>query len=372
METRLGYNSAPRLPWPGPLCIHAAGRPNNAQDYHLPTRLAQKDPALINRNSPLAAQVRSSLLRDMEIDGAEIALRKQWLEFVEADVERLQELHPLAEKYADEIIDDFYRHLLTFEEARPFFADQQMLERVKRLQREYFLRLTEGNYNADYITNRLRIGAAHERIGLPIKIYLAMYNFYLRSIGARLIETEAGNPAQLQERLFALMKLSFLDMGLAIETYVFSRERTIHEQQEAIRELSTPVLQLREGLLILPIIGAIDTRRARQLTEQLLYAVRDNRAKVAVIDVTGVPSVDSRVANHLVQTVEAARLMGARVIVTGLAPEIAQTLVRLGVDLTKITTVGDLQGGIDEADRLLGYKVVRVEPAGAAPDTEGE
>ena len=146
--------------------------------------------------------------------------------------------------------------------------------------------------------------------------------------------------------------------------FVQERERTIREQQEAIRELSTPVLQVRDRLLILPIIGVIDPQRARQLTEQLLRGIRANRAKVVVIDITGVAAMDSNVANHLVQTVEASRLLGATVIVTGLSPEIAQTLVNIGVDLTKMTTVGDLQGGIEQAERLLGYKVASlVEPA---------
>jgi rsbT co-antagonist protein RsbR len=141
-------------------------------------------------------------------------------------------------------------------------------------------------------------------------------------------------------------------------SFVQERERIIRQQQEAIRELSTPVLQVRERLLILPIIGVIDPQRARQLTEQLLRGIRSNRAKVVVIDITGVPAVDSTVANHLVQTVDASRLMGATVIVTGLSSEIAQTLVTIGVDLTKMKTVGDLQGGIEEAERLLGYRVI--------------
>lgn len=145
--------------------------------------------------------------------------------------------------------------------------------------------------------------------------------------------------------------------------FVQERERIIREQQEAIRELSTPVLQVRERLLILPIIGAIDPQRARQLTEQLLRGIRTNRARVVVIDITGVAALDSSVANHLVQTVEASRLLGATVIVTGLSPEIAQTLVTIGVDLGKMNTVGDLQGGIEEAERLLGYKVVPIDEA---------
>src|SRR5580765_2444970 len=142
-------------------------------------------------------------------------------------------------------------------------------------------------------------------------------------------------------------------------SFVEDRERVIRQQQDALRELSTPVLQVRERLLILPIIGILDAQRARQLTEQLLRGIRTHRAKVVVVDITGVPEIDEAVANHLVQTVDASRLMGASVIITGLSPTIAQTLVDLGVDLSKINTKGDLQGGLEEAERLLGYTVAR-------------
>ncbi len=146
-------------------------------------------------------------------------------------------------------------------------------------------------------------------------------------------------------------------------SFVEERERVIRQQQDAIRELSTPVLQVRERLLILPIIGVLDNQRARQLTEQLLRGIRTHRARVVVVDITGVPSVDSSVANHLVQAVDASRLMGAGVIITGLSSDIAQTLVTIGVDLSKMNTVGDLQGGIEEAERLLGFRVIRTDDA---------
>ena len=122
-------------------------------------------------------------------------------------------------------------------------------------------------------------------------------------------------------------------------SFVEERERVIHEQQEAMRELSTPVLQIRE-----------------------------KRATVVVIDITGVATIDRTVANHLVETVEASRLMGASTILTGLSSEIAQTLVDLGVDLGMMKTVGDLQGGLEEAERLAGYRGGR--PSGAAGNAE--
>lgn len=289
----------------------------------------------------------------------EVRRRKAFLEFTDEDVAVLEGVNELATRYAGTMIDDFYRHLLAFEDTRAFFSDPVLLEHVQEMQKAYFMRLTQGNYDQEYVANRVRIGVIHERIGLPVKSYFGMYCFYLRAVLARLRREYADTPERAFTVFNSLMKLTFFDMGLAIDTYVESRERTIQGQQEAIRELSTPVLLLRPGLLLLPIIGLIDSQRARQLTEQLLHSVRANRATVVVIDVTGVPSVDTKVANHLVQTVEAARLMGATSIVTGIAPDIAQTMVRLGIDLMRIRTVGDLQSGIEEAESLLGYKVVK-------------
>ncbi|MEA2640434.1 MAG: rsbT co-antagonist protein RsbR [Chloroflexota bacterium] len=302
-----------------------------------------------------------ALVREMAIGEEEIAKRKEFLELGADDILRLQELNPLALKYADEVIEEFYNHLLKFEEGQAFFADPETLEYVKQMQRSYFLRLTGGDYGLSYVEDRLRIGEVHERIELPMKLYLGMYNFYLRAVAARIFKADRSDSVQALDRFLSLMKLTFLDIGLATDTYILRRERTIREQEKAIRELPTPVLQVRDGLLILPIIGVIDAQRARQLTEQLLRSIRDNRAKVVVMDVTGVASIDSATANRLVQTVDASRLMGATVIVTGLSPEIAQTLVTIGVDLSEMRTVGDLQGGIEEADRLLGYRAVRIE-----------
>jgi rsbT co-antagonist protein RsbR len=295
----------------------------------------------------------------VEVTEQELADRKKFLELAEDDVARLTGINDLAQRYAGAVIDDFYRHLMSFEDTRTFFNDPQVLQRVKNMQKQYFLRLTQGEYGVAYAQDRLRIGAIHERVRLPIKSYLGMYNFYLRAVAGRLMDAFPKKPGEAWATFLSLLKLTFFDMGLAIDTYIASSERTIRAQQEAIQELPTPVLPFREGMLIVPIIGIIDSQRARQLTEQLLNSIRSNRAKMVVIDITGVQSVDSRVANHIVQTVEAARLMGARVILAGISPEIAQTMVTLGIDLGRILTVGDLQSGIERAEHLLGYVVTR-------------
>ena len=301
-----------------------------------------------------------SLTSEMGLTQQEVARRKEFLELGDKDTARLRSLHDLAAKYADSVIEEFYDHLLAFDESRTFFTDPAVLQRVKLAQKRYFQELTQGIYDETYIESRLRIGLAHERINLPVKLYLGMYSFYLRAIASRFLDTQKDNPREALLDFLSVLKLVFFDMGLAIETYIHQREATISAQQEAIRELSTPVLRLRDRLLIMPIIGMIDSHRANQLTQQLLQRIRMDRARVVVMDITGVPTVDSAVANHLIQAVQASRLMGATVIVTGLSAEVAQTLVRLGVDLTKVRTVGDLQEGIEEAERFLGYELTRL------------
>jgi rsbT co-antagonist protein RsbR len=196
----------------------------------------------------------------------------------------------------------------------------------------------------------------HEVVGIVL---------LLRDVLARsLFEKYQGDLPLLNRVLDAYEPAANRIANTVAVSFVDERERVIRQQQDAIRELSTPVLPVRERLLILPIIGVLDQERARQLTVQLLGGIRTHRAKVVVVDITGVPDVDESVANNLVRTVDASRLMGASVIITGLSPEIAQTLVTIGVDLSKMNTIGDLQGGLEQAERLLGYSVTRVAGAG--------
>jgi PAS domain S-box-containing protein len=145
------------------------------------------------------------------------------------------------------------------------------------------------------------------------------------------------------------------DITERVRSEQFKNELVVRlsEQQHAIRRLSTPVLPVRPGLLIVPLIGAIDPGRASQLTKQLLTAIRDNRARVVILDLTGVGDLDVTAASNLHDTIGAARLIGAIVILTGLSPAIAHTLIDVGLDLTKLRTAGDLQRGIQDGERLL-------------------
>ncbi len=123
------------------------------------------------------------------------------------------------------------------------------------------------------------------------------------------------------------------------------------------RELSSPVVPVLEGILVLPLIGSIDTRRAQQIMVSLLEGIVAHQARVVIIDITGVPTVDTKVASHLLQAIQAARLLGAECLLVGITPEVAQTIVQLGVDLAGIITRSDLQSGVEYALRSMGLRV---------------
>jgi rsbT co-antagonist protein RsbR len=211
------------------------------------------------------------------------------------------------------------------------------------------------------ITNQRAQGTMYAGLNVRFREWFEVVADFQKLLVPHLVKAFAANPARLTAALVGMNRYLDIAMSVIGESYLDSKENRISQQQAAIKELSTPVLQVRDRMLLLPIIGVIDTHRARLLTETLLRAIRANRAKVVVVDVTGVAAVDSKVANHLLQTVAACRLMGASAIVTGLSAEVAQTLVTLGVELGKLNTVGDLQGGLEDAERMLGYHVVKAE-----------
>src|SRR5205814_10350424 len=150
---------------------------------------------------------------EMEITEQEFNRRKAFLEFRDDDARMLLGLRDLARKYADPVIEDLYRHFLSFGETSAFFQDPKVLERVKRMQKEYFLRLTEGEYGADYVADRLRIGTVHEHINLAPKWYLGAYNFYLRAVAMRLLEVMGKDPHRAFSTFLSMMKLVFMDIG---------------------------------------------------------------------------------------------------------------------------------------------------------------
>ncbi|MFJ2682687.1 STAS domain-containing protein [Pseudomonas sp. NPDC087342] len=165
------------------------------------------------------------------------------------------------------------------------------------------------------------------------------------------------DPAQLAEQLWEISEL--LDsLGMhTIRTFQKSREAVIKRQQEELLELSTPVVKLWDGVLALPMIGTLDSQRTQVVMESLLQRIVDTGSEIAIIDITGVPTVDTLVAQHLLKTVTAIRLMGADCIISGVRPQIAQTIVHLGLDLQGVVTKANLADALKLALTRLGLTV---------------
>ncbi len=203
-------------------------------------------------------------------------------------------------------------------------------------------------------------GTVFAALDVPFREWFDLIGSFKQVVMPALQRRYGSDPPRLTGALLGMARYVDVTMSVIGDAYLAAKQKRIDQQAMAIAELSTPVLQLRDRLLLLPIIGIMDTQRARHITENLLRAIRAHRARVVVVDVTGVAAVDSRVANHLLQTVEAARLMGARVVVSGLSPEVATTMVTLGVDLSRLDTVADLQTGLEDAERRLGLKLIKL------------
>ena len=192
----------------------------------------------------------------------------------------------------------------------------------------------------------------------------ASFIFSLKQPLFSALRAEAGKDvAGLADEVW-LATLLIDELGLlTTEAFQKTREEVILRQQKELLELSTPVVRLWENVLALPLIGTLDSARTQVVMQNLLDAIVQTRSDYAIIDITGVPIVDTLVAQHLLKTVAAARLMGAECLISGIRPQIAQTIIHLGVDLSEVTTKATLADAFEVALRRSGHKVVRQDSA---------
>jgi rsbT co-antagonist protein RsbR len=175
------------------------------------------------------------------------------------------------------------------------------------------------------------------------------FNIGLETASDFFVEHFAADPAA-QAAWFKSMHTMSLNAAIGIsDAMIAERERRLLAQATQLRETSTPMIPIYEGVFVLPLIGSIDSYRAGQIMETLLQRISDSSAAVVLMDITGVPVVDTGVAHYILQAAKAARLLGAEVVLVGIGPEIAQTIVQLGIDLSDITTQANLQNGVTYA-----------------------
>jgi rsbT co-antagonist protein RsbR len=186
-----------------------------------------------------------------------------------------------------------------------------------------------------------------------------IYVFSLKEALLNILQQELKDPQELYLQSMKVNKLIDNFGMTTFETFIKGREEIILRQTDEISEISTPVIRVWDGILALPIIGTLDSSRTQVVMENLLQEIVESGSSIAILDISGVPAVDSLVAQHLIKTVSATRLMGAECIISGIRPEIAQTVVHLGIDLSDVVTKATLASALKTAFNLLQIQVVK-------------
>ncbi|MBY8914538.1 STAS domain-containing protein [Bacillus sp. YC2] len=195
------------------------------------------------------------------------------------------------------------------------------------------------------------------QLGLSLKLLSATLSEFWKLLYETMVDHDTAD----QDRAALILQIDSIFNPINTEIfnqYSISWEKTVSLQKIALQELSAPLIPVFENVTVMPLVGTIDTERAKQIMENLLNGVVKHRAQVVLIDITGVPVVDTMVAHHIIQASEAVRLVGAKCLLVGIRPEIAQTIVNLGIDLSQVITKNTLQKGIQTALEMTNRKIV--------------
>lgn len=190
----------------------------------------------------------------------------------------------------------------------------------------------------------------------------ATYVFSLQDAILEFMQLEYVDQPEVINREVVIISKLIVKLGLiTFEAYSKTREELISGQTEMMREMSIPVMSLWENILMIPVIGAVDSKRAQLMMELILRKITESQSKIVIIDILGVPSVDSAVANHLLKISQAVKLMGCEAVISGISSEVAQTMVHLGVELVGVTTTSNLRDAQELSYKMLGIEVTTIK-----------
>jgi rsbT co-antagonist protein RsbR len=279
-----------------------------------------------------------------------------------------RQLSALLKGYEEELSQDWIQEQLAIGIRQALISDIELREDCKEFLDLFLPMLQQGNtiniYASEWVAVReflSDISRTRTQKGFS-PAETATFIFSLKQPLFKRIQQKLDSDATLIDEIWSVSLL--LDkLGLfTMETYQRVREEIIIRQQEELIELSTPVVKLWDGILALPIIGTLDSTRTQVVMESLLNEIQETGSAVAIIDITGVPTVDTLTAQHLLKTITAARLMGAECFISGMRPQIAQTIVYLGVDLENVVTKASLADAFALALRRVNLGVTRLQP----------
>ncbi len=258
----------------------------------------------------------------------------------------------------DDFISQFYAWMETTQEFQQFFSNPVKLREVQELQCEYWREFFGGHVDEKYVEFRRTVGDRHARIGLSLPAYFAGMNQSLTIFTDRLYDGSLSDEEYAQT-VRAITKLLHLDTSLTINSFTQRTNRIITDQHRSLLEMSTPVTSIWDDILMLPIVGLIDSKRAQDIMHAMLHKIAETRAKAIILDISGVGVVDTAVANHLIKITKATKLMGCECTVSGVSPAIAQTIVELGIDVGTMKTTATLRDALGDAFRETGHRIER-------------
>jgi rsbT co-antagonist protein RsbR len=273
------------------------------------------------------------------------------------DLDLVRDFGHKAAEHMEGMVGTWYDWLQTQPEFDQFFSDPETLTRVQGLQSDYWRRFMDGSVTDDYVRLRARVGEAHARIGLPLNTYFAGMNMFL-DLFQKLVAKEFPQKERGAVTI-AVSKLLHLDTAIVVDTYNRMVEETLTAQAKSLMEMSTPVTQIWSGILLLPIVGIIDSARARDIMNATLAKIADTQARIFILDISGVGVVDTAVANNLIKITRATRLMGCECTISGVSPAIAQTIVDLGIDVGRIKTTANMKDALSDAFHRVGMEIAR-------------
>jgi rsbT co-antagonist protein RsbR len=282
--------------------------------------------------------------KSTSLDAKKILDTMDLAKFGKNDEELLKTFFKKVDKNLAGMIDDFYKRLFVFDYPKAFFTNETLLTRVKSKQVEYFKQFFIDNHDVTFFQTRQHLGSVHERIGLDNYWYLTAYAMFYE-----MLVEYASKETNGYDVMKSLGKLMLMDIAAVMTSYLDAREEVISAQSSEVLELSSPVLKITEDVTVIPLIGTLDSARAFAITEKILKNIEDSSTRVVILDITGVPVIDTATGANLVRTVKAIQLMGSECIITGIKPSIAQTIVELGIELSTLKTKNTLAGGLKEA-----------------------
>lgn len=254
-----------------------------------------------------------------------------------------------------EHVHNFYDWLRTQPEYDEYFSDDQVQKRVEGLVTNYWHQFFRAEIDDEYMSSRQRIGTTHARIGLPLSTYFAAMNVFLGLFTEVVDANRSGDGPS--DTLKALMKQVHMDTAVVVETYSQHVNETMAMQSRSLMEMSTPVTQIWSGILLLPIVGIVDSKRAQDIMNAALEKIAETQARVFIMDISGVAVVDTAVANHLIKITKATRLMGCSCTISGVSPAIAQTIVELGIEVGTVKTTATMKDALSDAYNRLGMEI---------------